>query len=133
VSVIVIGSRRFRGSGSHWTELPGQAGLGAQAAATITSPLQAASSAKTVTRHGDVYSFVPRRLDQFLATVLGVRPSRLSSPRLTAVVSGDYLTDEQITALVGRQRLVVDLAFSNVGSAPPVNAPRASSPVPSPG
>jgi hypothetical protein len=133
VSVIVIGSERFRSNGSQWTALPPQPGLGAQAARTITSPLQVAASATTVTRHGTVYQFVPRRLDQFLVTVLGVRPSQVSEPRLTAVVRGEYLTDERITAVLSQQRLEVDLAFSAIGSAPPVHAPPATSLVPSAG
>jgi hypothetical protein len=54
---------------------------------------------------------------------LGVRPAQLSAPRLTAEVRGDFLVDERITALVGQQRLEVDLAFSAVGSAPPVQVP----------
>ena len=133
VSVIVLGSERFRSNGSQWTALPPQPGLGAQAARTITSPLQVAASAPTVTRQGTGYQFVPRRLDQFLVTILGVRRSQLTAPRLSAVVHGDYLTDEKITAVLGRQRLGVDLAFSAIGSAPPVQAPPATSLVPSAG
>jgi hypothetical protein len=133
VSVIVIGSERFRSNGAQWTALPPQSGLGAQAARTITSPLQVAASATTVTRHGTGYQFVPRKLDQFLLTILGVRQSQLTAPRLTAVVHGDYLTDEKITAVVGQQRLGVDLAFSAIGLAPPVQAPPAASLVPSAG
>jgi hypothetical protein len=131
VSVIVMGSERFRSNGSQWTALPPQAGLGAQASRTITSPLQVAASATAVTRHDAVFEFVPKRLDQFLVSVLGVRRSQLTEPRLTAVVQGDYLTDEKITAVVGQQRLGVDLAFSAIGSAPPVQAPPARSLVPS--
>ena len=123
ISVIVIGARRFRSSGAQWTELPASPGLGVQAASTILSPLKAAAGASAVTRHGDVYSFVPVNVEQFITTVLGVSPSRLSSPRLTAVVHGDYLTDERITAVLGQQRLGVDLVFSAIGSAPPVTAP----------
>jgi hypothetical protein len=133
VSVVVIGSQPFRSNGSKWTRLPANPGLGAQAAKTITSPLLAASSAPAVTRHGDVYRFVPRNVQQFLATILGVRTAQLSAPRLTAVVRGDYLIDEQITARVAKQHLSVDLAFSAVGSAPPVTAPPRSSLVPAPG
>ena len=104
--------------------------LGAKAAKTITSPLQVAASTTTVTRHGDLYQFVPARLDAFLATILGVRPSQVSAPRLTAEVRGDFLIDEKITALVGQQRLEVDLAFSAIGSAPPVKVPLATPQVP---
>ena len=90
-SVILIGDRRFRKSGSSWIELPPSAGLGARAVATITAPLQGAIDATQVTRQGDRYSFVPRDLDKVLTAVLDVDPSRLSSPRLTAVVRGGTL------------------------------------------
>jgi len=131
-SIILIGPRRFRGSGSQWTELPAGPGLVGQAVETIKSPLRAASSATRVTRRGNLYRFVPVKLDQFLATVLGVPQPELSSPRLTAVVRGDYIAHEQITAVVGRQHLEVDLDFFAVGSAPPVTAPPASSLAPAP-
>jgi hypothetical protein len=127
VSVIAIGSKVFRNNGSKWTELPSpDPGVGAKAAKTITSPLQVAANATTVTRHGNLYQFVPARLDEFLSGILGVRPSEVSAPRLTAEVRGDFLVDENITALVGQQRLEVDLAFSAIGSAPPVHAPPAT-------
>jgi hypothetical protein len=126
-AVILIGARRFRESGSQWTELAPSPGVGAQVVKTIRSPLQAAAGAAVVTRQGDLYRFVPRGLDRFLTSVLGVRPSQLSSPLLTAEVGGEFLSHERISALVGRQRLTVDLAFSDVGSAPPVVAPPTSS------
>lgn len=129
-TVILLGSRRFRGSGSQFTELPASPGLAGQAVQTIMSPLKAASTAGDVTRHGDLYRFVPLRRGPFLATVLGVPQSQVSSPVLTAVVDGEYVTHERITAVVGRQRLEVDLAFFDIGSAPPVTAPPSSSLVP---
>jgi hypothetical protein len=132
VSVIVIGARRYRSSGSGWTELPPSPGLGAQAAETITSPLRAAANATTVTRQGDVYYFVPPDVVRFLSSVLGVNASQLSSPSLSAVIHGDFLTDERISAVVQHQRLSVDLAFFAIGSAPPVLAPPPSSLVPAP-
>jgi hypothetical protein len=102
--VIAVGDRAFRRSGSTWTEV--------------------ASSATAVTEHGDRYSFEPAHLHQLLTTVLGAPPSEVLSPRLTAVVHDRHLTEETITARVGDQRLEVDLAFSSIGSAPPVTAPR---------
>ena len=92
--------------------------------ATILSPLQGAAGATAVTEHGDRYSFEPAHLHQLLTTVLGAPPSEVLSPRLTAVVHDRHLTEETITARVGDQRLEVDLAFSSIGSAPPVTAPR---------
>jgi len=129
-AVIVIGARRFRESGSQWTELPPSPGAGTAVVKTVRLPLQAAAGAVEATRHGDLYHFVPAGLERFLASVLGVRPSQLSSPRLTAEVRGEFLTHERITALVGRQRLTVDHEFSDIGSAPPVVAPPTSSLVP---
>ncbi len=129
-AVILIGARRFRESGGQWTELAPTPGLGVRVVRTIQSPLRAASGAVVVSRHGDLYRFVPKGLYKFLTSVLGVRPSQVSSPLLTAEVQGEFLTHEQITALVGAQRLTVDLVFSDIGSAPPVEAPPTSSPVP---
>ena len=129
-AVILIGARRFRESGGQWTELPPSPGLGVRVVKTIQSPLRAASGAVVVSRDGDLYRFVPKGLDRFLSSVLGVRPSQASSPVLTAEVQGEFLTHERITALVGAQRLTVDLVFSDVGSAPPVEAPPTSSLVP---
>jgi hypothetical protein len=125
-SVILIGDRRFRKSGSSWIELPPTKGLGARAVSTVMAPVRGAVDATHVTRRGDVYTFVPRNLDTLLTTVLDVAPSRLSSPRLTAVVRGGALTAETITAVVTNQRLEVDLIFTAIGTAPPVTAPRNS-------
>ena len=129
-AVILIGARRFRESGGQWTELPPSPGLGVRVVKTIQSPLRAVSGAVVVSRDGDLYRFVPSGLDRFLTSVLGVRPSQVSSPLLTAEVHGEFLTHERITALVGAQRLTVDLVFSDIGSAPPVEAPPTSSLVP---
>ncbi|HEY5025438.1 MAG TPA: hypothetical protein VII76_10725 [Acidimicrobiales bacterium] len=123
-SVIVVGDRGFRKTGSQWTELAATTGLGARAVGTIMSPLRGAAGATGVSRRGDRYRFSPADLHQLLRTVLGVTTSRLSSPQLTAVVRDGAVTGEVITAVVGRQRLEVDLAFSAIGSAPPVKAPR---------
>lgn len=132
-AVILIGARRFRESASQWTELPPVPGLVNQVVKTILSPLQASSSAGTVTRDGDLYRFVPTSPSRFLLSILGVRPSQLSSARFTAEVHGEFLTHESISALVGRQRLTVDLAFSDIGSAPSVEAPPTSSAAPGAG
>ncbi len=132
MSIILIGDRRFQGSGSQWTALPPSRGAGAGAVKTILSPLEAAAGATKVTRQGDLYRFVPTSSDRFLTEVLGVAPSKLSSPRLTAVVRAGSLTRETITATYGRERLEVDLVYSRIGSAPPVTAPPSSSLVPGP-
>lgn len=132
MSVILIGDRRFTSNGSTWAQLPPSPGVAAQAVQTILSPFRAAASAATVTKQGAVYRFVPTDSDQFLASVLGVRPSALSSPRLTATLRGDTVASETISALDGPQRLQVDLVFSAIGSSPPVSAPPTSSLVPAP-
>jgi hypothetical protein len=131
LSIIVVAGARFRSAGTNqWTELPTSPGLGTQAAHTVLSPLEAAAGATHVTRQGGSYSFVPPDVGRFLSAVLGVNPSQLSLPHLTAEVHGDFLTEERITAVLGQQRLSVDLVFSAIGSAPPVQAPPASSLVP---
>jgi hypothetical protein len=132
MSIILIGDRRFQGSSSQWTALPASRGAGAGAVKTILSPLQAAASATKVTAHGDLYSFVPTSSDRFLAEVLGVRASQLSSPHLTAVVRAGSLIRETITATYDHERLGVDLVFSRIDSAPAVTAPPSSLLVPGP-
>ncbi len=122
-SVIAIGDRGFRKTGSQWTAFASSKGLGARAAATILSPLQGAAGATQVTQRGQVYEFVPSDFHKLLSQVLGVSTTQLSSPRLTAEVRGGELTRETITAVDAHDRLVVDLVFSAIGSAPPVRAP----------
>jgi hypothetical protein len=132
MAVILIGSHRFQGNGSSWTELPPVDNAGEKAVQTIMSPLRAAASATHVTRDGDVYAFVPPNVDQLLTSILGIRAAQLTSPHLTAVVHDGTLTESAITALDKSVRLGVDLVFSAIGSAPPVVAPPSSSLVPSP-
>jgi hypothetical protein len=132
MAVILIGSRRFQGNGSTWTALPPAANAGEKAVNTVMSPLRAAASATHVTRVGDVYTFVPPDVDQLLTSILGIRATQLASPNLTAVIRDGTLTQAHISALDGTVRLEVDLAFSAVGSAPPVVVPPSSSLVPSP-
>ena len=120
--VIAIGDRAFRKTGSTWTELAANRGLGARAVATITAPLLGAAGATEVTRNGDRFTFVPADLHQLLTTVLGATAT-VSSPRFTAVVRDGVLTQESITARVGHQQLEVDLVFSSIGTAPRVEAP----------
>jgi hypothetical protein len=131
MAVILIGSRRFQGNGTQWTELPAGAGAGQKAVRTIMAPLRAAADATKITRHGDVYEFVPPNAGQLLTSILGVRATQLSSPRLTAAVHNGVVSRMQISAKDGSVRLGVDLVFSAVGAAPPVIAPPPSSLVPS--
>ncbi|HUY22521.1 MAG TPA: hypothetical protein VMV22_09270 [Acidimicrobiales bacterium] len=130
VTVIVIGPVAYRSTGSTWSASPPSATFGAQAIATVLSPWAAAAGATTAIKHGDTFDFVPAELDSYITSVLGMPPSQLSSLRLTATVHGDFVTDEKITAVYRGQRLTVDLALSQIGSAPPVVAPRASASVP---
>jgi len=123
-SVIVIGDRLFRQTGSKWVESPTSPGEGARAASTIAAPLQLAMHATNVTRRGDLYRFESTDLSRLSKSVLGVDASQLSSPRLSAQVRNGVVTHELITAVVAHQRLELDLAFSAIGSAPPVQVPR---------
>jgi len=130
VSVIVVGDRRFGSLGRGWRELPPSPGLGAEAVATVLFPLRAASDGVEVTRNGDVYHFVPRHLADFAGTLLGRASTQLSSLQVAATVHEDYLVGERVTAVLGGEQLRVDLVFSSVGSARPVEAPPASELVP---
>ncbi len=130
VSVIVLGARHYRSSGAKWVALPPSPTLGTQAVQTVLAPLRAASDATEVVRSGDTYTFVPPDLSGFITKLLGTNPSQLSSLRLTATVHGEFVTDEQVSAVLGQERLRVDLAFSMIGSAPPVVVPPASDLVP---
>jgi uncharacterized protein YejL (UPF0352 family) len=122
-SVIVIGDRRFRSSDGTWTELPPSPGLGTLAVASIMTPLQAAANATDVTRQGDLYTFGATNVDALVSNLLAVGTAPVSSASLTAVVSGDYVTHQTVTAVVGGQRLTLDLAFSDFGTAPAIEVP----------
>jgi hypothetical protein len=126
VAAIVIGSSSYGQSDGIWHALPASAGLGSTLVATVLFPLEVATGATAVTRHGDAYQFRPTDLSSFAKTILGMPLSRLASLRVVAVVRGDFVTDERVTALAGRVRLAVDLAFSAIGSAPAVEAPARS-------
>jgi len=125
-SVILIGSRSFRESNSQWTELPLDKGQGARAVSSTMIPLRAASNATEVTGQGGSYRFVPNQVQHFVGTVFGIDASEVSAPSLRAVVRGGYLTAETITAVFDHQRLALGLAFSAIGSAPPVSPPPVS-------
>lgn len=136
-SVIVIGDRLFRQSGSTWIEVPQQQGVGARAVTTIMSPLQVAVHATHVTHQASSFSFESTDLLKLSKAVLGVDTSQLSSPRLTASIRGGFVTRETITVVVAHQDLTLDLVFSAIGSAPPVTVPhtfgaKAPSGLPSP-
>lgn len=133
VSVIVVGPRHFqRQAGeARFTELPPTPNLGTEAVQTVLLPLQGAAKASwAVDEPGpggaQSYRFLPDQPSLLITTVLGASLSQLRDLRFTAVVRGDFLTDERITAVAAGDRLTVDLAFSQVGSAPPVTAPATS-------
>jgi len=129
-TAVVAGSSHLVTSNGRWTELPAQAGLGAQAVKTVLSPLQVATGATDVVRRGDVYGFVPSDLAGFIATILGSAPGKLSRLQVGAVVRDGFLVEERVSAVLGDNRLGVDLAFSAIGAAPPVTLPVAGSPAP---
>jgi hypothetical protein len=126
VSAIVIGSTSYGQSDGIWRALPSSAGLGSTLVGTVLFPLEVAADATSVTRLGDTYQFQPADVASFVKTILGIPVSQLTSLRAIADVRGDYVSHERITAIAGRERLVVDLVFSAIGSAPVVEAPRVS-------
>ena len=129
-TAVVAGSRHFVTSAGRWTELRAQPGLGGRAVDTVLSPLRVATGATDVVRRGDVYAFVPSDLRSFITTILGTTPGRLTGLQVGAVVRGGYLVEERVSAVMGTDRLGVDLTFSVIGAAPPVTLPVAGSPAP---
>ena len=67
------------------------------------TPLQAAADATDVTRHGDLYTFGATDVDALVSNAPRRRHrAGVVAPSLTAVVSGDYVTHQTVTAVVGR-------------------------------
>ena len=130
LTAVVAGSRRLVTSNGRWSAYPPKAGLGAQAAKAVLSPLQVATGGTDVVRDGDVYGFVPTDLTSFVTDILGTAPSKLTQLHVAAVVHDGFLVEERISAVMGSNRLGVDLTFSAIGSAPPVTLPVAGSPAP---
>ena len=133
VSVIVVGPRHFQrqAGDADYTELPPTPQLGTEAVQTVLLPLQGAAKASSAVDEpgppgAQSYRFLPDRPSLLITTVLGASASQLRDLRFTAVVRGDFLTDERITAEAAGDRLTVDLVFSLVGSAPPVTVPATS-------
>jgi len=129
-TAIVIGSRRYQLRGGRWVELAPVAGLGRSAAGVVLYPLEAARSATVVTRRGGVYTFLPDDLDRFTTTLLRTHVAQLTSVSVTAVVDGDHVRRETVSALLGGSRLSLDLLFSSIGTAPAVLPPPPSLVVP---
>jgi hypothetical protein len=126
VTLVVIGSLHFQNTAGRWYELPPRPSLGQSAAQVVLSPLRAAAGASQVVRRGGRYLFLPADLDRFTTMLLRSHVSQLSSVSVTAVVEGDYLTREHVTAVRQGSRLTIDFVFTSIGSAPPVVAPPAS-------
>jgi hypothetical protein len=133
VSVIVVGPRHFQrqAGDARYTELPPTPNLGTEAVQTVLLPLQGAAKASSAVPEpgppgAQGYQFLPDRPSLLITTVLGASLSQVRDLRFTAVVRGDFVTDERITAVAANDRLTVDLAFSRVGSASPVTVPATS-------
>ena len=103
-SVILIGDRRFRQTGSQWIELPAERrSRGAGRRRRSWPRCEGRPTPPHVTRHGRRLPLRAHRSGP--APDHGPRRAtrpQLSSPRLTAVVRGGTLTHETITAVVGQ-------------------------------
>jgi hypothetical protein len=130
VRLLIVGSSSFQNRGAGWTRLPARPSQGAEAARAVLDPLQAPASSTYVVSRGGMFQFVPADLDRFVFRYLGAHVATLSSLSVSAVVRGDYLTGERLTAVREDRRITVDLAFTAIGSAPAVLAPPASEVVP---
>jgi hypothetical protein len=72
------------------------------------------------------YVLLPDHEEALARAVLGATSTQVTGLAFSAVVRGDFLVDERITGVLQGQRLSVDLAFSQVGSAAPVKVPPTS-------
>lgn len=132
-TLIVVGSRRFerQAGAKRFTEGPPAPGLGEQAAQTLLLPVQDAAHATDAVRipapaGAQAYVFLPDHEETLVRTVLGATSSQVTGLAFSALVRGEFLVDERITGVLQGQRLSVDLAFSQVGSAAPVKVPATS-------
>jgi hypothetical protein len=123
VTVVVIGSTRYQLTAGRWYELPPSRSRGLSAADVVLFPLRAASGSSEVVRQDGQYLFLPVDLDRFTTMFFRSHVAQLSSVSVTAEVHGDYLTRERITAVHQDSRYTVDLVFTSIGAAPPVEAP----------
>ena len=125
VTVRVVGSRRFVLVGGTWTERSPVRDLGAQVVQSFLFPVRAVAAAPEVTGGPTLFRVVPAHEAAFVTRLLGRPRASLSGLAVTARVRGDVLVSEHVSAVLGGERLQVDLAFSAVGEAAPVRVPPA--------
>ncbi|HTZ09348.1 MAG TPA: hypothetical protein VMB72_09765 [Acidimicrobiales bacterium] len=86
---------------------------------------RAVAAAPEVTGGPTLFRVVPAHEAAFVTRLLGRPRASLSGLAVTARVRGDVLVGEHVSAVLGGERLQVDLAFSAVGEAAPVRVPPA--------
>jgi hypothetical protein len=132
VTVLVVGSQRFyKSTGSVlWSRFPRvretPITVGEAEAQVLRLPLEAAAGATSVSRDGSTYSFTPTHRTQLVERLFPQKPSSLSSIRFSATVSGEFVSSVLATATSGQFRLLIQLGYSSVGTAPAISVPPAS-------
>jgi hypothetical protein len=136
-ALVVIGDRRFerRGTGS-WTELPpasspAGASTGELVARELVVPLESLFGASSVVRVFDTtYLVEPSEREQLLGSLFGQEASTLSKLTTSATVKGEFVTAQFVTARRGSFRFAVDLGYSSINEAPPIEEPVTSNSAP---
>lgn len=123
VTQVVVGAAHYERLAGRWYRLPSRRSLGTSDADVVLLPLESAEGANDVVPRAGGYLFLPADVDRFTMKFLRSHVAQLTSVSVFAVVRGDYLTGEHISAVRGDNRLTVDFTFTSIGSAPPVQVP----------
>ena len=129
ITVLAIGDNRYERSGSGpWMVLgPGLGGVpaGRAAALSVLQPFESITSATDVTRRGDRFSFVPGQRQALLSELLGPQAAQLppGSTSFTALSSGQYLREFDMTASAQGGRFDIRLDLGSFGQAPALVPP----------
>ncbi|MGD0320357.1 MAG: hypothetical protein ABSC00_01940 [Acidimicrobiales bacterium] len=133
VSILLIDGDRYERTGNGpWSELPpvSQSGSpgGAEVAGEVLDLLRPLAGATSVVRSGSTYRFALGNPDTLLSTLFGQAAQQLSSVELSAVVKGDFVSDEHIVATQASEHITIDFGFASIGELPPIRAPHVSQP-----
>lgn len=128
LTLLVIGNDRYERSGTGpWSKLPpaprSATSTGAQEAQVLLFPLRSLAGSTSVVRQGSDYGFMPGSRAALLDDLFGQFASELSTLNFTASISGEFVSRELIVATRDGARFVIDFRFSDVDSAPGLEAP----------
>ncbi len=131
VSILLIDGDRYERTGNGpWSELSpvSQSGSpgGAEVAGEVLDLVRPLAGATSVVRSGSTYRFALGNPDTLLSTLFGQAAQQLSSVEFSAVVKGDFVSDEHIVATQASEHITIDFGFASIGELPPIRAPHVS-------